>query len=275
MYLGADSVYAITLDRNKQRKKHIQTLSKELDLNINIIQGIDNKDVIPLTDEFIETNIGEWFFDPAGWYSVGIRCCALSHRKAWKAFLDSGDEVGLFLEDDAMPTFDIHSYDFNAVRHELNTLDWGVCWYGKWQPDIKIIGPQLTDNIYQGIENDRFNYAAHSYLLNKKSAQWFYNNSLPINYAADIRLEVSPFKQVTLNKSVFLQKRQEMAIIKKPIDKEWYNGTMEDLGDVYTMYEGVRVYALDSVSKHLPIKKSYRKNKVIKGVEVMGIQFEK
>ena len=174
-----------------------------------------------------------------------------------------------------MPTFDIHLYDFNAVRHELNTLDWGVCWYGKWQPDIKIIGPKLTDNIYQGIENDRFNYAAHSYLLNKKSAQWFYNNSLPINYAADIRLEVSPFKQVTLNKSVFLQKRQEMAIIKKPIDKEWYNGTMEDLGDVYTMHEGVRVYALDSVSKHLPIKKSYRKNKIIKGVEVMGIQFEK
>ena len=274
MYLGADSVYAITLDRNKQRKKHIQTLSKELDLNINIIQGIDNKDVIPLTDEFIKTNIGEWFFDPAGWYSVGIICCALSHRKAWKAFLDSGDEVGLFLEDDAMPTFDIHLYDFNAVRHELNTLDWGVCWYGKWQPDIKIIGPKLTDNIYQGIENDRFNYAAHSYLLNKKSAQWFYNNSLPINYAADIRLEVSPFKQVTLNKSVFLQKRQEMAIIKKPIDKEWYNGTMEDLGDVYKMHEGVRVYALDSVSKHLPIKKSYRKNKIIKGVEVMGIQFE-
>ena len=65
-----------------------------------------------------------------------------------------------------------------------------------------------------------------------------------------------------------------MAIIKKPIDKEWYNGTMEDLGDVYTMHEGVRVYALDSVSKHLPIKKSYRKNKIIKGVEVMGIQFE-
>jgi hypothetical protein len=274
MYLGADSVYAITLDRNKQRKKHIQTLSKELDLNINIIQGIDNKDVIPLTDEFIKTNIGEWFFDPAGWYSVGIICCALSHRKAWKAFLDSGDEVGLFLEDDAMPTFDIHLYDFNAVRHELNTLDWGVCWYGKWQPDIKIIGPKLTDNIYQGIENDRFNYAAHSYLLNKKSAQWFYNNSLPINYAADIRLEVSPFKQVTLNKSVFLQKRQEIAIIKKPIDKEWYNGTMEDLGDVYKMHEGVRVYAIDSVSKHLPIKKSYRKNKVIKGVEIKGIQFE-
>ena len=50
---------------------------------------------------------------------------------------------------------------------------------------------------------------------------------------------------------------------------------MEDLGDVYKMHEGVRVYALDSVSKHLPIKKSYRKNKVIKGVEIKGIQFEK
>ena len=275
MYLGVDSVYAITLDRNKLRKKHINSLSKDLDLNINIIQGIDNKDVIPLTNRFIENNIGDWFFDPAGWYSVGILCCALSHRKAWKAFLDSGDEVGLFLEDDAMPTWHIHSYDFNAVRNELDTLDWGVCWYGKWQPNIEIIGPQLTENIYQGEENNRFNYAAHSYLLNKKSAQWFYNNSLPINYAADIRLEISPFKQVTLNKSVFLQKRQEKAVSKKHIDKEWYNGTMEDLGDVYQMHEGVRVYALDSVSKHLPIKKSYRKNKVIKGVEIMGIQFEK
>ncbi len=82
-------------------------------------------------------------------------------------------------------------------------------------------------------------------------------------------------QQVTLNKSIFLQKRQEKAVSSKPIEKEWYNGTMEDLEDVYKMHEGVRVYALDSVSKHLPIKKSYRKNKVIKGVEIKGIQFEK
>ena len=100
MYLGADSVYAINVVRNKLRLNHIKALSAELDLDINIIEAIDNQSVIPLSKEFYKENLGEWFFDPAGWFSVGIVCCALSHRKAWKAFIESGDEVGLFLEDD-------------------------------------------------------------------------------------------------------------------------------------------------------------------------------
>jgi|TARA_R110000803_G_scaffold210578_2_gene282759 GR25 family glycosyltransferase involved in LPS biosynthesis len=274
MYLGADSVYAINVVRNKLRLNHIKALSAELDLDINIIEAIDNQSVIPLSKEFYKENLGEWFFDPAGWFSVGIVCCALSHRKAWKAFIESGDEVGLFLEDDAMPTFDVHSYDFNAVRHELNTLDWGVCWYGKWQPDIPHLGSKLSPNIYQSGEHNRYNYAAHSYLLNRKSAQWFYKNSLPVYYAADVRLEISPFKQVTLNKSIFLQKRQEVAISNNPIDAEWYNGTMEDCGDSYVMVKGVRSYGLDTTSEYLNIKKSQRHNKVIKGVQIEGIQFD-
>ena len=70
-------------------------------------------------------------------------------------------------------------------------------------------------------------------------------------------------------------KRAEACLIVYLIQNDGDASAWVDLGDVYKMHEGVRVYALDSVSKHLPIKKSYRKNKVIKGVEIKGIQFEK
>ena len=54
MYLGADSIYAINLKRHKKRFQLLKDIEKELNIDINIIEGIDNKDVIPLTPKFIK-----------------------------------------------------------------------------------------------------------------------------------------------------------------------------------------------------------------------------
>ena len=274
MYLGADSIYAINLKRHKERFKSLKEYQKHFDLDINIIEGIDNKDIVPLTPKFIKSHLAPKFFDPAGFFSVGIVCCALSHRKAYKAFLDSGDEVGLFLEDDALPTKYIHEFDYKQIRKELDSLDWGVCWYGKWHYE-QWVGDQLTENLYDHPPFVRHNTAAHAYLLNKKSAQWYYDNTEKIKYAADVRLEVSPFNQVSLSHSVFLQKHTEWVLGNTEIihQNEWWHSTMDDVKSKIHP-DGYRQYVLGTYSKHLPIKSKTQKTIFIKGKEVIGEEYE-
>lgn len=202
MNLGVDGIYAITLDRLDIRKKHIVDLSNKLNVDFNIISGIDAE--MHETD-FIDSYIKDGFFDPNGMFSTGIICCALSHRKAWKAFLDSDNEIGLFLEDDVIVTDHIYKYDFSSIREQLSNIDWGICWYGKYREDIKISESLTKDiGVCKFFEDTQF--AAHAYLLNRESAEWFYKNTETIKYATDVRLELSPFRQVTLKKSVFIQK---------------------------------------------------------------------
>ena len=274
MYLGADSIYAINLKRHKKRYKSLLSVKKELDIDINIIEGIDNKDVTPLTPDFIKSHLSNKFFDPAGFFSVGIVCCALSHRKAYKAFLDSGDEVGLFLEDDALPTEHIKEYDFYKLRKELNSIDWGICWYGKWEHKQKI-GKKLTNNLYEHPPFVRHNAAAHAYLLNRKSAEWFYKNTDKIKYAADIRLEFSPFNQISLNRSIFIQKHVEFIFGNQDIihQNEWWHSTMEDVKAIIVP-EGWRQYPLGVHSQHLPLKSKKQKTIVHRGIEVIGEEYE-
>ena len=275
LYLGADSIYAIHLNRHKLRLENLIDLQEEHGLKINIIEGIDNKDVIPLSKEFITQNLSNTFFCAAGFCSVGVICCALSHRKAYKAFLDSGDEVGLFLEDDAMLTLDVHDYNFKKIRKELDSIDWGVCWLGKWTPEMThALGDKVTDNLYEHKHFIRHNQAAHSYLLNRKSAQWYYDNTEKIKYPADLRLEISPFKQISIDKSIFMQKHREVIIGNLQIEEEWWHSTMDDVPVSKTLGNGFKQYHLNSQSKYMPVLDTYRKNIWHKGEELIGMEFK-
>ena len=51
-------------------------------------------------------------------------------------------------------------------------------------------------------------FSAHAYILNRKSAQWFYDNTKKLKYAADIRLEICPFKNLTVKESLFVQRHK-------------------------------------------------------------------
>jgi len=62
LYLGADSVYAIHLNRHKLRLENLIDLQKEHGLKLNIIESIDNKDVINLSKEFMNQNLLNTFF---------------------------------------------------------------------------------------------------------------------------------------------------------------------------------------------------------------------
>ena len=173
--------------------------------NVNFIEGIDKKDLGPDTWGISKDLWGEYFWDPNGYCTMGILGCALSHRKAYKAFLDSGDEVGLFLEDDVQNTSFIHQLDFTELREELDSIDnWGVAIYGRYKKDI-LRGESITEHFFRSL-NHKKQYSGHAYLLNRKSAQWFYDMTEKIEYAADIRLEISPFRTITLDQSIFIQR---------------------------------------------------------------------
>jgi|TARA_R110000787_G_scaffold285222_1_gene400388 GR25 family glycosyltransferase involved in LPS biosynthesis len=234
MTLGVDSTYIIHLDRQKLRKKRIDTMLKRLDLDVKFVKGIDKNNYLDNSFKFCYENFNEYFWDPAGFCTLGVLCCALSHRKAWKKFIDSGDEVGLFLEDDVRNTTKIHKYDFYKIRSELDSIEWGVCNYGRYYPDIYVDTP-ITDNLYETPNLNRLykegQISGHSYLLNRQSAQWFYRNTENITYAADVRLEISPFRSVTLNNSLFLQRQKDYGL--KDVDRfpqieEFYHGTLDE-----------------------------------------------
>lgn len=203
MNLGADSVYVISLSRLQKRRQHIQLLEEQVGCKFNLIEAYDS---IKYEGDlsFIDKHLADTFFDPTGYITLGVLCCALSHRKAWKQFLDSNDEVGLFLEDDVYVTKYIDNCDFKQVREDLSKLDWGVCWYGKYYDDL-IVNKMLTQTIAEPTPHLTSQYAAHAYLLTRASAQWFYNTTSKIKYAADIQLELSPFNQVCLPQSIFRQ----------------------------------------------------------------------
>ena len=264
MDLGVDKIYAISLNRFTERRRNIANLQATLDIDIEIIDAIDNQDQLPLSSTFISDNMDKTFWDPSGWLTVGIICCAKSHRKAYKAFLDSDAQTALFLEDDAIITEHIHQYDFNSIRTELDTLDYGVCWYGKYYTGITT-RDQLTENLYNAEYHHGGQYAGHAYVLNRKSAAWFYKNTEKIKYAADVRLEFSPFKQVTLNKSIFIQKHAEYYQLGKDIHEEFFHYTLEDA--TYCFEDKT------NVSSSIAVKSKVRKDLGFGGKILNGWEF--
>lgn len=278
MVLGADSAYVIHLDRHELRKKRMDHLIQKLQLqNINYVKAIDRNDYLDDSFNFSKEHFGTNFWDPNGWCTLGILCCALSHRKAWKQFLDSGDEVGLFLEDDVRNTPAISKIDFNKIREELDELNsvnyfWGIAILGRYHKEI-IHGKQITENLYRSILHNE-QYSGHAYLLNRKSAQWYYDNTEKIKYPADLRLEISPFKQISIDKSIFMQKHREVIIGNLQIEEEWWHSTMDDVPVSKTLGNGFKQYHLNSQSKYMPVLDTYRKNIWHKGEELIGMEFK-
>jgi GR25 family glycosyltransferase involved in LPS biosynthesis len=282
MILGADSVYVINLERHKVRKKRTEQMFKRLKLsNINYIEAIDKMEISKNPYNLSKPYFDKHFWDPNGYCTLGILCCALSHRKAYKAFLDSGDEVGLFLEDDIKNTSYLHQLDFTKLREELNSIDnWGVAIYGRYKKDI-LRGKSITNHFYKSLIHKE-QYSGHAYLLNRKSAQWFYDNTKKIEYAADVRLEICPFEVITLDQSIFVQRSKELDLYSAEIRNykdnrfsyihEYRSTTLAeaDNADHYKSYKKDKVL----ISKFVPAI-SYRKKAIdIRGHLVDGFKIE-
>jgi GR25 family glycosyltransferase involved in LPS biosynthesis len=282
MILGADSVYVINLERHKVRRRRTEQMFKRLNLSgINYIEAVDKIKFGKNPYKDSKPFFGEHFWDPNGYLTLGILACALSHRKAYKAFLDSGDEVGLFLEDDVKNTQFIYQLDFTKLREELDSIeDWGVAIYGRYEKDI-LRGKPITDYFYKSLPLLE-QYSGHAYLLNRKSAQWFYDNTEKIRYAADIRLEISPFNVITLDQSIFVQRKVDWDKYGEQIGnckdsrydhlREFNSTTMAEAfnREHHKSYEGEKVL----ISKYVPAV-SYKREEInIRGKQVRGFKIK-
>jgi len=104
--LGFDKVYVISLPKRQDRRERVKRLLNGIDFEfIDAIDGYKDIDI----QELIETEeLSTEFKDPVGLITKGIVGCALSHKKAWKRFLDSKKDISaVFFEDDFTMTTDI------------------------------------------------------------------------------------------------------------------------------------------------------------------------
>ena len=216
MNLGFGKNYVINLERHKLRKENaLKVLGTE---NTVLIDAIDGRDFIG-NEEWLKANLSPTVIDPNGWWTIGIICCALSHRKAWKAFLDSGDETACFFEDDIIIN-ERFSYEIiEEIRDGLeDKKNWGCVFLGKLRNTIKLVDDREYFDLHG--ENKwacykrflRNQFSAHAYVLNKKSAKWLYEHQLPVSKALDVYLEFMPFDIYAPRFSQFNQKRYEYAL---------------------------------------------------------------
>ena len=281
MVLGADSAYVIHLDKHKSRKKRMDHLIDKLKLgNVTYIDALDKEFFWKDTWNNVQGYFDDHFWDPGGYCTIGILCCAISHRKAYKAFLDSGDEVGLFLEDDVKNTSYVHQLNFDEIREELDNTEWGIAIYGRYKKDI-LRGEKVTNHFYKNIYH-RKQISGHAYLLNRKSAQWLYDNTKRVKYAADVLLEKSPFKIITLDQSIFTQRFTDFAgyspkamdnnIKKYPHLEEYRSNTTLEVNDL----DHIEIWRVESVliSRFVPAESYEKEIKIIQGKPVEGFNIK-
>ena len=107
-------------------------------------------------------------------HSRGALGASLSHIKAWKTFVDSGEEYALIIEDDAeLPaTFAMMFHD--SVKDIPNKWDiWILGWNNK-PSDIK---PTDINNNFRQILHF---VGAHCYVIKRKAAQVLLKEAFPI-----------------------------------------------------------------------------------------------
>jgi len=239
--LGFDKVYVISLPKRQDRRERVNRLLNGIDFEfIDAIDGYKDIDI----QELIETEeLSTEFKDPVGLITKGIVGCALSHKKAWKRFIDSEKDISaVFFEDDFTMTSDIftqppgqkitkessYTQYYTELLDEINIIeDWDVIFLGKKK--LKYNGERITDKIVHP-EFGKSGWGAHSYVLNRKSAKKLLDLYSPIDYAADVFLETN--KCYSVNPSLFRQESDSLLYGKykindTEIDSDTFNNHLE------------------------------------------------
>ncbi len=113
-------VFVINLDRRRDRRAAMSAQLDRLGIGAERIPAVDAR--LLATQE--EWEQGTSNGPPGSDLSLGEVACVWSHRKALRAFLDTGEHAALILEDDAELAPDTPSL--------LESVDW-------WPPDARVI----------------------------------------------------------------------------------------------------------------------------------------
>ena len=88
-------IFLINLVRRSDRLNAMAAQLNRLSLSFKRVSAID---ALTVNDAWLQQHFSSR--GPLGVMSKGDKCCLISHQRAWAAFLASGDEYGVVLEDD-------------------------------------------------------------------------------------------------------------------------------------------------------------------------------
>lgn len=91
------TAYIINMDSAKERLKYVQDQVKKLKIPHKRIAAVDGNKIKNM-EEIVDIESYKAFFKMLP--EPGTIGCFLSHEKAWRSFLESGDEFALVFEDD-------------------------------------------------------------------------------------------------------------------------------------------------------------------------------
>lgn len=168
-------IYYINLEGRKDRNINMINLLKNFEkynIDYERIDAINGKNIN--LEELIETGI--LYKDYNNVYpglKRGQIGCILSHIKAWKTFLNSEEEFGIFFEDD----IEVNKAYFDEIMPKLITdlpsINFTICFLSQNICVSKIeernyFGESINEYLYRVYGHG---YGGHSYILNKKSAE--------------------------------------------------------------------------------------------------------
>jgi GR25 family glycosyltransferase involved in LPS biosynthesis len=121
--------------------------------------------------------------------STGAIGCALSHRAAWQKFLESGAEYALIMEDDAAVP--------NGFVEQLNNM---------LETDKELRKKTFDMLVFTRVKRFRKGHPtnsgfapvdgfvlAHAYILNRRSAQIFFDKCIPISHHIDFYMSIQAY----------------------------------------------------------------------------------
>jgi len=195
--------YVISLPNRNDRRSNI---ASSLDwLDYTFVDAVHGSDID--TKALIHSGVlNESFYDPSGLVNKNIIGCSLSHIKAWLKFKESGEDIGLILEDDAVYT---PSFKLSQLQSEIDTLKWDAIYLGK--KEKYITGIKETEHISRVLYGHGC-WGAHAYLINKYSVDKLITKYQPIKLAVDVFIDhmTDELDIFTVNQSQFRQRGYDL-----------------------------------------------------------------
>lgn len=177
-------IFVVSLERAKRRRTYIQSHLQSLNLKYTMVDAIDGLSV----DENIlysQANMERVKQSPY-WLTKGAIACALSHKKALDAFIDSPFDIALILEDDVVLPSNIKTLMLDIYK-TIGDSDIVLLYYtalrGAFLSKTGCINITSGALLYP-IELLQFG-AATAYVIGKEAAKKMSDTIIPVSAAAD------------------------------------------------------------------------------------------
>lgn len=178
--------YFVSLDRSRERAAHIRQHVLERGLDGSKISAVDGR---KLTREDLERECDIARVDRLRhWLTDGALACAMSHRIAYRNFLETEDKVAFFIEDDIILPENIHDL-LNAIAKEIRDDEVVLLMYTSSSPVAfsKVDSrPLLDGSVGLHYPMDlKLMMCAGAYCLGRKAAEGLLRVNTPIRSTAD------------------------------------------------------------------------------------------